>query len=291
MKGVNPWHQTVWDWRAAIQFICGGTGTGLLLFTTIAAWQDKAWLLRTGPVALALVGAGLLFVWIKLGRRSRALLVFLNAGSSWMTREALLSLPLLGLGLAAVVLGAPAWGLAAAFFGLGYLYAQARILKESRGIPAWREPLIVPLLFSSGLAEGAALMLIAGVVFVDVGEWLRAALLILLAARLGLWWAYRLRIASPGAAPMQANLALAGANLHLVLAGHLAPLILLVVSLYWPEITAVSILFAGLTTLFGGWYFKWILFTRAAYNQGFALEHTPARTPGYSGPGTKPGWG
>jgi hypothetical protein len=30
--------------------------------------------------------------------------------------------------------------------------------------------------------------------------------------------------------------------------------------------------------------------TRAGYNQGFALEHTPVRGSGAAGSGVKPGW-
>jgi phenylacetyl-CoA:acceptor oxidoreductase subunit 2 len=35
---------------------------------------------------------------------------------------------------------------------------------------------------------------------------------------------------------------------------------------------------------------KFVLVTRAGYNQGFALEHTPVRGSGAAGPGVKPGW-
>jgi phenylacetyl-CoA:acceptor oxidoreductase subunit 2 len=36
--------------------------------------------------------------------------------------------------------------------------------------------------------------------------------------------------------------------------------------------------------------FKFALITRAAYNQGFAILHTPARGAGTPGVGAKPGW-
>jgi phenylacetyl-CoA:acceptor oxidoreductase subunit 2 len=35
---------------------------------------------------------------------------------------------------------------------------------------------------------------------------------------------------------------------------------------------------------------KLILVTRAGYNQGFALAHTPIRGSGIAGPAVKPGW-
>ena len=47
---------------------------------------------------------------------------------------------------------------------------------------------------------------------------------------------------------------------------------------------------AGIAVAASGWLFKLALITRIAYTQGFALQHVPARTPGYSHPGVKPGW-
>jgi len=54
-------------------------------------------------------------------------------------------------------------------------------------------------------------------------------------------------------------------------------------------VTAATLI-ATILTLLGGWYLKATLITRAAYDQGFAIEHSPARTPGYAGSGAKPGW-
>ena len=39
-----------------------------------------------------------------------------------------------------------------------------------------------------------------------------------------------------------------------------------------------------------GGAFKFVLVTRAGYNQGFALAHTPVRGSGSAGPAIKPGW-
>jgi phenylacetyl-CoA:acceptor oxidoreductase subunit 2 len=39
-----------------------------------------------------------------------------------------------------------------------------------------------------------------------------------------------------------------------------------------------------------GGLLKFILVTRAAFNQGFALTHTPVRGSGIAGPPVKPGW-
>jgi len=291
MRGTQPWHQTPWDWRASIQFICGGAGTGLLLFTAIAAFfLEGEWLLRTGFLALLFIGIGLTFVWLKLGRRWRALFVFLNPQTSWMTREAFLSLPMVVLALAAILLRSPRLGLVAALFGLGFLYAQARILRASMGVPAWREPLIVPLIVSTGLVEGASLLLIAAALIRTAGLWLPVALFLLLITRLWVWSMYRIKLTEPGAAPLSTAAVLNDNNLTLTVLGHVVPLILLIGAVFMPDAAAILGAAAGLAALFAGWYLKFTIINRAAYNQGFAIDRTPARTPGYSGPGARPGW-
>jgi phenylacetyl-CoA:acceptor oxidoreductase 26-kDa subunit len=287
---VEPGLQTLWDWRAAVQFSCGGAGTGLLFFTALAATADPAWLWRGGLPAMLLIGIGLFSVWIKLGQRWRATLVVLNPRHSWMSREALLSLPLGFFGLAAILLGSPYLALVAGLTGLAFLYAQAQILKAAAGIPAWREPRIVPLIVVTGLSEGAALLLAAGVFFATAVAWLPLLLLLLVALRLWIWQAYQYRLARPGAAPRATVETLAQAQPALLFAGHVLPLLALPLAFLVPPLAVVAHLVAAAAVLGGGWYLKFILITRAAYTQGYAIARAPARTPGYSGPGTRPGW-
>lgn len=287
---VEPQHQTLWDWRAAVQFSCGGAGTGLLFFTALAALSEPAWLLRAGVPAMILIAIGLFSVWIKLGRRWRAVLVVLNPHTSWMSREALLSLPLALFGIAAILLVNPYLALVAAFCGLAFLYAQARILRAATGIPAWRERLIVPLIVLTGLSEGAALLLALTVFFATAVAWLPLVVLLLVAARLWAWHTYRSKLSRPAAAPLAAVAALELVNPALVFAGHVLPLLALLLAFLVPQAGAVAHVVAGAAVLFGGWYLKFTLMTRAAYTQGYAISHAPARTPGYSGPGARPGW-
>ena len=88
--GPAPWQQTNWDWRAAANFICGGAGAGLIVFAALsgAAGAPLTGLLLGG---LALVGAGLFCVWLEIGRPLRALHVFFNPRTSWMTRESFIA--------------------------------------------------------------------------------------------------------------------------------------------------------------------------------------------------------
>ena len=150
--GPNPWQQTSWDWRAAGNFICGGMGTGLLLTsalfarTGVASHWTQIWLLFAG---LALVGLGLLCVWLEIGRPLRALNVFINPRTSWMSREAFVGAVLFPAGLAAM-LGWSGWLWVTAALALLFLYCQSRMLPASRGIPAWRSGLMSPLFLVTG---------------------------------------------------------------------------------------------------------------------------------------------
>jgi len=167
--------QRHWDARAALNFMLGGSGAGLMI---AAAFVPPA---SPAPVALslALVAAGLFSVWLEIGRKLRALHVFFNPFTSWMTRESFAALLLFPLGLGAIFFSQalPAAAIAAALF----LYCQARILYAAKGIPAWRSPMVVPLIVVSGLAEGAALLLLleGGVIGIPVlaaGWWVKFSL-------------------------------------------------------------------------------------------------------------------
>ena len=100
MNSVSPQLQTSWDWRAAANFIGGGTGTGLFAVASIGVifsqmslspfeGANLTALVAVSLLALALVGMGLFCVWLEIGRPWRFLNVFLHAKLSWMTREAI----------------------------------------------------------------------------------------------------------------------------------------------------------------------------------------------------------
>jgi len=55
-------------------------------------------------------------------------------------------------------------------------------------------------------------------------------------------------------------------------------------------LTAPLFVVAGVAAAAAGLGFKFLLITRAGYNQGFALPHTPVRGTGRAGPAVRPGW-
>jgi phenylacetyl-CoA:acceptor oxidoreductase subunit 2 len=274
-RGPNPWQQAHWDARAAGNFIGGGVGSGLVV-AAYAAGAGGGLRSAALVLALALIGGGLVCVWAEIGRPWRALNVIFNPRTSWMTREALVAPLLLG-GVVLMLARVERIGLLVAAVAVFFVYCQARILRAARGIPAWREPLTVPLIVLSGLTEGAGLYAALSVLWgrPSAGVCFALALLLALRSVCGLMWRRRvaralrgnalrslqgLRIAPRIAGPLPLVLAFA-ALLNPLTAGWVAPLQLL----------------AGVLALAGGAWFKFALVTRAAFNQGFALQHLPVR--------------
>jgi phenylacetyl-CoA:acceptor oxidoreductase subunit 2 len=265
--------QTHWDWRAAGNFVCGGAGAGLVAVSAAAGAHTTAGR-ATIAAGLALVGLGLLLVWLEIGRPRRALNVFAHLRRSWMSREAAAALALLGLGAGlAAGRGWPAWpALLAALF---FLYCQARILSEARAIPAWRAPLVTPLVVTTGLAEGLGL-------FCLLAAWQRppltfaAALAATVAARWILWsvWRATLRVDAPAAA-MRAIDRDAWAIRWL---GGVAPLALAAAGGLAGGAAGAALLgAAGLAAAAGGAVFKYSLITQACAQHGFGLPRMPVR--------------
>ena len=274
--GPAPWQQTNWDWRAAGNFICGGAGAGLIVFSTLSGAVEPAFT-KLVLAGLALVGLGLFCVWLEIGRPLRALHVFFNPRTSWMTREAFTATLLFPVGLAAAA-AVPGCAWVAAALALAFVYCQGRMLEGPKGIPAWREPLLTPLIVTTGLAEGAGLFFLTAPLQATGTPALLAIFGTLVLVRMLVWFAYRRRLAA--AAAPGANLALDRAGRMLQIAGTLVPLVLIAAILggavsaaQTPLIAAI----AGLAATAAGAYTKYTIVTRAGFNQGFALAHLPVR--------------
>ena len=257
--GPQPWIQRHWDLRAALNFMLGGTGAGLLVTCALAAPAPRLEIVA----GLALIAGGLAAVWLEIGRKLRALHVFFNPWTSWMTRESFAALIVFALGSCALVYPEP-WLLSAlALAALSFIYCQARILRASKGIPAWRAPQAVPLIVTTALAEGAGAAALFELVPLAV-----PLIGLAVVARAIAWLRYR---AALGDAKCAATLERPGKML--LLAGTAVPLGLLLAT--WFEPLAAPL--AAIAIVAPGWWLKLTLVTRAAFNQGFALPHVPVR--------------
>jgi phenylacetyl-CoA:acceptor oxidoreductase subunit 2 len=285
---IAPWHQPNWDARAAANFIGGGSGSGLLIAAAIAAAAGAPYR-PLALVALALIATGLACVWLEIGRPWRALNVFLHPQTSWMTREALVAVPLFGAGLAALWQDGGAYAWVTAVLAAGFLWSQSQILRAAKGIPAWRSPRVVPLILATGLAEGAGLVALACAFPAThaLARPVAIALAALLVARAIAWRAYR----RPLAAPRKALDALDRAAPLFDGIGSWVAAGLAAAAAFAPEVMAAPLgAAAGALAAAGGWHLKFVLVARAGFNQGFALPRMPVRGSGAPGPSAKPGW-
>ncbi len=271
-----PAMQASWDWRAAGNFIGGGAGSGLIVLAACSGAQGV--LLAVALAAgLALIGVGLLCVWFEIGRPLRALHVFFNPRTSWMSREAFTATLLFPVtAVAAAGITALVWPAVA--LALVFVYCQSRMLRAARGIPAWREPLISPLIVVSGLVEGGGAFLLLAAASGHVPPALLVAHGVLVVVRAQLWRAYRRRVQAT--APAKALTALDAAGRVLLYGGTLVPLALLAVTAVLDAGSAVRGAVIGLAAVLAwgaGAWLKYVLVTRAGYNQGFRLVHLPVR--------------
>lgn len=292
----RPQHQTNWDWRAASNFIGGGTGSGLLLFAAISSALGSAVSVSVALcAALVLIALGLFCVWLEIGRPWRSMNVMRHMQTSWMTRESLLAPFLFGAGLTALAVGSAVALWLGALLAMLFLYCQARLLNAAKGIPAWRQERVVPLIIVTGLTEGAGMLMLLTALAGSPPYmlWLPATLLVLLLLRALLWRGYRKNLATRGA-PQQSLAVLDRLELPFIKIGHWALAPVLVLLLLQPTLAGAQWLaaLAGLIAVAGGWLFKYMLIVRAGYNQGYALPHVPVR--GGAGPGSglpsQPGW-
>lgn len=272
--------QPYWDWRAATNFVLGGSGAGVLVY---AAVRGARWLELLGA---ALVGAGLLFVWFEIGRPWRALNAYRHGATSWMSREASVAPLLFASAFSAAWFDSPALRWLAAAFAVSYVYCQARMLNAGRGIPAWRNPRTVPLLVASGLAEGSGLGILAGAFWgpTALPVWPMALLAAFLAARALAFWSYRRALPGMGT-PGRALRELSRFG-HMSGALDVAAIAAVILATTDPFM-APLVLIAAVIAASSGWALKYSLVIRWSYEQPFAVP-VPVVRGGTLTPGTRP---
>jgi phenylacetyl-CoA:acceptor oxidoreductase subunit 2 len=289
MFSIKPVIQSYWDGRAAGNFTFGGTGSGLVIATVLAA--SFLGLAPTIPIlaGLCFIAGGLFLVWLEIGKPWRFINVYRNPFTSWMSREAYAAAALFATALAAIVWPSLPLLWLAALLALAFLFCQARMLQASRGIPAWRDGAIVPLVMATGLVEGTAVLLLYLLVMGTVSVPLGAALIVLLVLRAGAYRIYRDRLRN-GRAPTAVVNRLGEIDATVWVLGAIVPLIFAVLALAWPPLAGLSVGIAALCSVFAGWYVKVNIIRRLAHVQGLSVRHMPVRGTGRSGASVQPGW-
>ena len=290
MFSIKPVVQDYWDWRAAGNFLFGGTGSGLMIVLAFAALLGGVSFPLPALIALAFVGAGLFLVWLEIGKPWRFLNVFRNPFTSWMSREAYAAAFLTLTGLAAAWTGSAALIALAAALGAVFLFCQARILHASRGIPAWRDSSVLPVIFATGIAEGTALAALILLAEPSRPAWLLPLLLIALFVRALTFFQYRKRM-SDGRAPVAVVRRLARISTTVWTLAFAVPAALVVIAMAVPALAPIATAIAAICAVFGGWHVKFNIVRKLAHVQGLAIERMPVRgTPGIATPSAHPGW-
>ena len=290
-KGVEPRHQQHWDWKAAGNFLCGGAGSGLFAFAALSGLAGAPFV-PLGLVSLGIVAIGLFVLMFKIGRPLRFLNVLRQPQRSWMSREAWIAAVFFPLALLSLWMESVPLATAAGIVGLLFLFAQAMILKEAKGIPAWRSPRIVPLIVMTGLAEGAGLFVAANALLSTPSQLAHIAAAVLAAVALVRHLAWRTYIGGLEAegAPTQTLEILGRYRRGFFTWGLAAPMALLALGFVFQNVARPLFVIAGLVVFATGWALKFILVTRAAYNQGFAIQRKRVLGSGIAKAVVKPGW-
>ena len=277
--------QTFWDWRAAMNWCFGGLAGG----TIFAAWV-ASWVGLIGPAQLPklyLLGAGLMAiglacVFLKIGRQERFWRAFARPNTSWMSRELYIVVVLFGALAAELVWPHPIIETLIAFAAIGFVYCQAQILHAAKGIPAWRAPFIPTMILASGLFEGVGMMaLLTGLApsMVKASVMIAGAGIALTIVNAALFHGYRSTARQEGIPPL-ARHALDELAPVVHSAGHALPALLFFVALVAPIDPATLLPLAGFSVLVGGFWWKFVVVTRASFQQGFALPKAPQRGSG-----------
>ncbi len=263
--------QSFWDWRAAMNFVLGGMGSGLLAVAALLALtggiapEAISVLLVMGGV---FISSGLAFVFWKIGRPSRALKSLNRPGTSWMTREIYSVVVLFAL-MALVFFGASWLTLAVGIAAVAFLFCQAQILRAAKGIPVWRHPAITMLIVATGIAEGTGGALILSSAYGHQDPLLLQTLA--LVASIGTVSAFTALIREPERHHLPKSVQ-EGLNdaAKLYLPGCLLAVI----------VTTLLPLVGGLMLIAAGAAMKLWLITRASFFQGLSLQTTPGRGSG-----------
>ena len=275
--------QTLWDWRAAMNWCFGGVSSGLAIMAWVAAQTgviEAAKLPVVFVAAALLMAVGLFFVFLKIGRQLRFWRAILRPQTSWMTRELYAVAVFYPAVAASFLWPQPALFALTALAALAFLLCQAKILHLARGIPAWRAPLVPWMIAATGLLEGYGALGVALLFVVGAASpgWVLAGML-LAAANFLLWRQYVASARREGIVPLSRR-ALEALAPWIYVLGHALPVVLLAVALLIPVTTPASLALAGLAAIAGSAAWKFALIVNAGYRQGFALAKLPQRGSG-----------
>ena len=277
--------QTLWDWRAAMNWIFGGVSSGFAVMAYLASLAGAVYpdmIPSLHFVAAGLMAVGLFCVFLKIGRKLRFWRAVSRPQTSWMTRELYAVAVLYPAILANLLWPSAILSLLAGALALVFLWCQAKILHRARGIPAWRVPLMPWMLLATGLLEGTGLLALLLAWLKGLGQpgiLVPVAGLALVAVNAALWIAYRGTAKEEGIVPL-ARRVIGDNSLTLHIVGHALPALMFALTLINPALMQVYLGVAGVAAIAGGAFWKFTIIVRAGYQQGFVVPAVPQRGSG-----------
>jgi len=274
--------QNFWDWRAAMNWMFGGMGSGLLVLTSLFTATNAIPLGLSRDLilcALVSISVGLFFVFLKIGRKIRFWRAILRPQSSWMTRELYVVAFLFPVSIYTAFDSNPLNLCFTAFFALCFLYCQSMILYKARGIPAWRVPDIPWMIFFGGLMEGFGLLIIF---LAFQGLYLHPPLLILSSSILAgisfiLWYRYLVkseeRLPPLAVAVLKSSSPLLS-SIAIIMVG------VMVYGLLVPKDAHLLFALFGISAITFGFVWKFIVIVKASYFNGLTYNFSPRRGSG-----------
>jgi phenylacetyl-CoA:acceptor oxidoreductase subunit 1 len=284
--------QTFWDWRAALNWIFGGIGTGLAIAIGLGLASGDL-RPRLAPqlyfASASIVCVGLFFVFLKIGRQTRFWRAASRPSTSWMSRELYAALAFIASVVGVLVAPGPGSFALATLAASAFLVCQAKILHLARGIPAWRAPLVPWMLLATGVLEGYGALAVASLLSGGVDlAYVGGAIMGLALGNAILWRAYIRSTRKRGIGPLACRaLERVSAPLHAL--GHGLPIVLAGAATLLPAAAGTLLALAGAAAIAGGALWKYSLIVRGGYMQGFKLSHLPQRGSGSRAAPPRPG--
>ena len=239
--------QTRWGWPAVINFVLGGLGAGWYIVALLAAGLERSpGVTAASWAAPVLVLAGFAAVAGEAGRPLRGPRVLRRLSTSWMSRELLIGLAFVLLVVADLAFPLRLHRAQALVAATLLAVAQGFILRRSRGIPAWDVRIMPALFLLSALLSGAGTYLLVESV---AG---RPPALAVVGALLGLvvigfltWARYLGGSREPAFVQSVATLRRRRSALVIGAGGHGLPVLMALVALAAPAVSAPLLALAG----------------------------------------------
>lgn len=256
--------QTLWRTPAVLNFFLGGLGGGFYAVAAVVSGLDAhpalalaSWL---GP---ALAALGFLAVATEAGRPFRGVRVLTRPRSSWMSREMWVGGAFIVLALAEFVTPGPALRGLAALAAVGFVLTQGLILRAARGVAAWSVPSMPLVFLASAALSGTGLLLVHAAATGGPATADLAASFGLLILGIAAWLAYLFSTDDPAFVAATASLRRGSPGLTVLVAGYVAPVVLLALAVLGPAHAPLYAGVAGFLIVAGQACAKWALVRQA----------------------------